>query len=338
MKHVDDIITPPKLSVVIPVYGVEQYIEKCAVSLFEQTLDSIEYLFIDDCTPDQSINVVKQVLERYPERRKLTHFIKMDKNSGQAAVRKYGIEHATGEYIIHCDSDDWVEKDIYRKLYVKAKEGDYDMVRCNFARTDGFHVIPCKQIDEKNYWDHIRLISLLLSAHDFSSLCDKIFKRSLFTANRIVFPTRNMQEDTALVAQLLYYTKRCSCIEDVGYYYFNNSNSISHSFKESSYLSRYEDVKANAEIIFAFLEEKGISDLLKDEIVCHKLNVKGHIINLVSQIKYYKMWNRTYPEIKGKVLNNPKIDLESKILYILVRTFAFSMFLYVWNLKKRILN
>ena len=80
----------PKVSVIIPVYGVEKYIERCARSLFEQTLDDIEYLFIDDCTPDKSVDILKHVLEEYPQRKSQVVIHRMEKNSGQAAVRKWG--------------------------------------------------------------------------------------------------------------------------------------------------------------------------------------------------------------------------------------------------------
>ena len=80
----------PKVSVIIPVYGVEKYIERCARSLFEQTLDDIEYLFIDDCTPDRSIEVLKSILEEYPNRKEQVIIHRMEQNSGQAAVRKWG--------------------------------------------------------------------------------------------------------------------------------------------------------------------------------------------------------------------------------------------------------
>lgn len=81
----------PKVSIIVPVYGVEKYIERCCRSLFEQTLDDIEYLFIDDCSPDRSIEILKKVLDEYPHRKNQVHIHRMGKNSGQAAVRKWGM-------------------------------------------------------------------------------------------------------------------------------------------------------------------------------------------------------------------------------------------------------
>ena len=84
----------PKVSVIIPVYGVEKYISRCARSLFEQTLDDIEYIFVDDCTKDNSIGVLQEVLEQYPQRREQTRIVKLLVNSGQAGRSK--VWNATG--------------------------------------------------------------------------------------------------------------------------------------------------------------------------------------------------------------------------------------------------
>ena len=85
----------PKVSIIIPVYGVEKYIERCARSLFEQTLDDIEYLFIDDSTPDRSIDILKRVLENYSHRKSQVNIHRREQNSGQAIVRNWGMQNAT---------------------------------------------------------------------------------------------------------------------------------------------------------------------------------------------------------------------------------------------------
>ena len=134
----------PKVSVIIPVYAVEKYIERCARSMFEQTLDDIEYLFVDDCTPDRSIEIFRQVLEKSPHRKSQVTIHRMEQNSGQAVVRKWGMQNATGEYIIHCDSDNWVEVDMYRSMYEKAIEEDADVVICDHAISNGTNLLKVK--------------------------------------------------------------------------------------------------------------------------------------------------------------------------------------------------
>lgn len=124
----------PKVSVYIPVYGVEKYIEKCAQTLFEQTLDDLEYVFVDDCTPDNSFQILEQVLEKYPNRKSQVKIVHHKMNQGVCIARKTGIQHCTGEYITCCEPDDWVETTMYEELYNKVKETGADMVACDHYR------------------------------------------------------------------------------------------------------------------------------------------------------------------------------------------------------------
>ena len=97
-----------KVSVIVPIYEVERYIERCARSLFEQTmLSGIEFIFVDDCTPDYSIEILHNTLKEYPEREAQVTILTHSANKGLAAARKTGVRAARGEYISHCDSDDW---------------------------------------------------------------------------------------------------------------------------------------------------------------------------------------------------------------------------------------
>ena len=122
----------PKVSVLVPVYGVEKYIERCARSLFEQTLDDIEFIFVDDCTPDRSIEILESVIEeyrlRFAEKNYDVRIVRMPTNSGLAAVRRHGIQLATGDYITFCDSDDIMPEDAVESLYNLAVESDADIV------------------------------------------------------------------------------------------------------------------------------------------------------------------------------------------------------------------
>lgn len=121
-----------KVSVLIPVFGVEKYIEKCARSLFEQTMtDGIEYIFVDDCTKDNSLKILDDVLNEYPDRKAQVRIIHHEKNFGLAEARVTGLMAAKGEYVIHCDSDDWVANNIYEILYNEAKRTDADIVGCD---------------------------------------------------------------------------------------------------------------------------------------------------------------------------------------------------------------
>jgi len=99
----------PKVSIIVPVYNVEKYIERCAVSLFEQTYGNIEYVFVNDCTPDSSIDVLKQVLSRFPNRTSQARILNHEKNRGLAVARNTALDNSNGEFVFHVDSDDYIE-------------------------------------------------------------------------------------------------------------------------------------------------------------------------------------------------------------------------------------
>lgn len=125
-----------KVSVIVPVYKAEAYIEKCARSLFGQTMEEAEFIFVDDCSPDGSIEVLERVLADYPRRREQVKVIRHSENQGVSVSRQDGLDAATGEYVIHSDPDDWVEPEMLERLYEKAKADDADMVICDFYQVN----------------------------------------------------------------------------------------------------------------------------------------------------------------------------------------------------------
>ena len=124
-----------KVSVIIPIFKVRDFIERCAVSLFEQTLKEVEYIFVDDASPDDSIKVLKSCIERYPERQARTTILTHEHNQGLPAARNTGLAAASGEYVFHCDSDDYVERNMLEEMYEAAKAKDADMAYCDFYLT-----------------------------------------------------------------------------------------------------------------------------------------------------------------------------------------------------------
>lgn len=118
----------PKVSVIIPVYGVERFIERCARSLMEQTLDNVEYIFVDDASKDKSMEILQTVLKCYPKRENSIQIVRHNQNKGLPAARNTGLEIASGEYVFHCDSDDFMELGTLEALYNRAKQDDADIV------------------------------------------------------------------------------------------------------------------------------------------------------------------------------------------------------------------
>ena len=121
-----------KVSVISPIFKVRNFIERCACSLFEQTLKDVEYIFVDDASPDDSIDIVKACIERYPERKEQVRILVHEQNQGLPAARNTGLAVAAGEYVFHCDSDDFVEREMLEEMYNAAKAQDTDIVYCDF--------------------------------------------------------------------------------------------------------------------------------------------------------------------------------------------------------------
>lgn len=180
----------PKVSVIVPIYNVEAYIERCAISLFEQTLDNIEYIFVNDCTPDNSMMILSEVLARYPQRKEQVRIINQPKNLGAAKAREDGIKEARGEYIIHCDSDDWVDKNMYLDMYRKAKSEDLDYVMCrSLYYTDGSSDTLIKDYIADDKW---KFIEDILNCRTTVSLWNRLVKAEIMHQKDMCIPKGHM--------------------------------------------------------------------------------------------------------------------------------------------------
>lgn len=215
-----------KVTVIVPIYNVAQYIERCVRSLFEQTLCNIEFLFINDCTPDNSVEIVERLIAEYrsslTEKSSVARILSMMANSGLAAVRRRGIIEAKGEYIIHCDGDDWVDVDLYLRMYEDAKLKDADIVMCgsiheyeNHRIVHDVEIVPntCKEVVRNWYRNTIGM-----------HCWNKMVRRALYVQHD-VYPWEglNMWEDNGLMARLFYYGGTLSSIKD-SYYHYNRAN------------------------------------------------------------------------------------------------------------------
>lgn len=308
----------PKVSIIIPVYGVEKYIEKCARSLFEQTLEDIEFIFIDDCTPDASIKVVKNVLDSYPNRKKQVVFHKMETNSGQAKVREWGITHATGEYIANCDSDDWPEQNMYEMMYASAVKGKSDVVICNYYR-----LIESRRIVKKafvNGLSHEEVIRDLCSQRIPYCLWNKIIRRDLFDSKFLTFPAKPHGEDMALCLQIFSREEiKISYVDEPFYNYRSDSNTLYHMINEASVMRKFESAVENVNIIVKHYKKIGILKKYESSIMYLKMTSRDKLISLINQKKYYNIWNNTFPEINRNILFNKEIKFKHKLKYILAK-------------------
>ncbi|MBQ0028899.1 MAG: glycosyltransferase [Bacteroidales bacterium] len=275
-----------KVSVIVPVYGVEKYIERCARSLFEQTLDDIEFIFVDDCSVDSSVQLLLKTMNDYPNRNKQVTIHRMPQNSGQAKVRETGIKLAKGEYIIHCDSDDWIEPKAYETLYNKAKSDDDDMLFFDFImEKEGVstHVNNIIYSNVKN------TINRLLLDRSKASLWLVLVKKSLYEREEFSHPKFDMAEDFTAIVQLCYLSKKIGYIETPFYHYCINQMSLSKEISETRCLKRYNDLYGNVRFLCSFFKLMNDKSF-KDALFIRMYEVRFMLDPIANNLFYFKMW------------------------------------------------
>ena len=199
------------VSVLVPIYGVEQYIERCARSLFEQTYPNIEFVFVNDCTRDRSVEILMQVLKDYPHRAEMVKLINHDSNRGIASTRNTALENATGEFVFYVDSDDWTEIEAIESLVKKQKETNADIVSGNMYIHS--HQGVTKFFQPEYDGKEQMILMQFPSTHDHD-LFRRIVRRSLFEDHCIrCIEGCNMAEDRYIMVQLCFYAKMVSVIE-----------------------------------------------------------------------------------------------------------------------------
>lgn len=208
-----------KVSVVVPVYKAEAYIERCARSLMEQTLDEAEFIFVDDCSPDRSIEVLERVLANFPRRREQVKIIRHTENHGVSLSRQDGLDAATGDYVIHADPDDWVESEMLERLYSVAKAEDADMVICDFYQVNAktgrrrlFAQRP-ESLDAET-------VQRQLFQNLHGSCCNKLIRLSAIRRANVRFPQEySFCEDLTFNTELLNQPLRINYLPEAFYNY-----------------------------------------------------------------------------------------------------------------------
>ena len=217
-----------KVSIIVPVYNVYNYLDKCLNSLVNQTLKDIEIIVVNDGSPDNSEEIIAKYQKAYPQ--KIKAYKK--KNGGLSDARNYGIKKATGEYIAFVDSDDYVRHDMYQKMYTKAKSGNFDMVVCDLD-----YVYDDKKIraysNIKSDTTNIKKAMLNI----YPAAWNKLFKRKYF--NNLEFKKNVWFEDVEFIYRLLPQIKTIGVVPEPFYQYIQREGSITR--KQDMRIYNYVD-------------------------------------------------------------------------------------------------
>ena len=308
---ITELFTMPAVSVIVPVYKVEPYIARCARSLFDQTLEDLEFIFIDDCTPDRSMEVMEEVLKEYPGRKDQVRCFRMPGNSGLARVREKGISLARGKYFVCCDSDDELASaDAYRLLYEKAESEQLDIVTYNYWKEDAKHRLTLS----KQACPDVR--DLLLDRAQ-GNLCCRLINRSLIT-DSLLYPSGDMGEDLTLSVQFTLRARSMGHVDEPLYIYRYHESSISKAKGKEAAVRKHRQLQDNVRMLIGLLEgEYGFRD---DDpcLLCFKYYSRKCLEHYVGDRECYLLWRTTFPEVDRKVLSLHELSFEKKFWFVLI--------------------
>jgi glycosyltransferase involved in cell wall biosynthesis len=225
-----------KVSVLVPVYGTEAYIERCAISLFEQDYENVEFIFVNDCTNDSSIIILRDVIARYPHRIGQIRIIDHLCNQGLAAARRTALMYATGEYILNVDSDDFLEPLCLSTIMNMAVKSNTDIVYFDYYKyNNGYRHI----VRQKKIVDNIEYIKLILELDLAACVWNKLIRRELYIDNGIL-PVVGVDtgEDLITTVPLIYKTKKILYVDTPLYNYVYNPKSYTNNINRKA----FEDV------------------------------------------------------------------------------------------------
>ncbi|MDU0203780.1 glycosyltransferase family 2 protein [Paenibacillus sp. MAH-36] len=232
-----------KVSVVIPVYNAENYLNHCLDSLIGQSLQECEFIFVNDGSRDQSGQMIENYAKHDP-RIKLFH----QENKGVSMARNKGLEEAAGEYIGFVDADDYIEEDMYATLYRSAHEGGYDVVISNFeSEIEGRKVItrypfPTNTLHPREYIEK-NILPFFLQSDQLNTACNKLYKRQAIIDSQAKFPEKvALGEDGMFNMQFFSRAGSVMYIDYTGYHYREVAGSATRNILEKDYFSRALEV------------------------------------------------------------------------------------------------
>lgn len=290
----------PKVSVIIPVYKAEKYLNRCLESLVNQTLREIEIILVDDGSPDNSGKICDEYA-KIDNRVKVIH----KENSGVSSARNVGLENATGEYIAFVDADDYVELNAYEELYSKAKKTDADAVICDYTlilgnRKNCLCQTKCKK-------DSAIYLTNILQGRLTGSICNKLIKASLFRQFSLCFDEDLVYcEDKLLLIKLLLKNIKIEYVQKSFYNYVNTPTSLTH-----------QDIN---KIIFRWEKQYNLlCDLLRNTeyesyLVYQRIEFKKYLLYNRND---YSLFKKTYPDITKRLLIKNANSLKEKLILLL---------------------
>ena len=321
------------VSYIIPIYNVSAYIERSVRSLLEQRYWNIEYIFINDCSSDDSEIKLRRTIEEFPERCDNIKIITNEQNLGSATSRNIGLDTAQGEYVMFADSDDWISMDYVESMVRQIDSGSYDIVYCDYFESYNNHD---NRISQAYGQDNIECIRAMLGRGMHGSTCNKIYRRSFLMASKQRFiDGADLFEDVSWNIRLFACTTQISYLSQAFYHYVQyNNNSIIKSMsstekKRNRALQRIENVRVACDYLLSL----GFSARLGREINEWKLMAKNDLIDEKDRSSL-QSWIETFPEADSAIISCNKITWNYKLLLLSLHYKC----IWLYNLQRTIMR
>lgn len=301
-----------KVSILVPVYGVEKYIERCARSLFEQSYYNIEYIFVNDCTKDKSIEILTDVLDEYPHRKAQVKIIHHKRNRGLSAARNTAVANMTGDYLWHIDSDDYVAVDAVEELVREIKKTNADVVIFGYKSVYANKTISNTIEPYNNINTYIKLLLLNSIA---ASMWNKFYRTSFYKEIGIMsIDGIGQGEDYAVVPRILYNTSKITWFNK-SLYFYNLVNQSSYSNNIS--LASIKSLKKADDVLYDFFK---LDESYKDVVDVLHLRSMLFLIKTSKKDVYAEIIN-TYNGYN----NTKSLSLSDKIIFFLAKNGLWSI-------------
>ena len=239
----------PKVSVIVPIYNVEKYLEKCINSLLSQTLEDIQIILVNDGSKDNSGNIAKECEKNNKDR-----VIYVEKeNGGLSDARNYGLKYATGDFSAFLDPDDDIEKNAYEHLYNKAIEDTADYVECDFIWEFPNKIRVDKQYPYKNKKEMLSFVRVVA--------WNKLIKRQLIIDNNLEFPKGLRYEDVEFTYKLIPFINKFAYVDKPFIHYVQREGSIANVQNE-----RTAEIFTVLDNVIEFYKKNNIYEKYRDEL------------------------------------------------------------------------
>ena len=280
-----------KVSILMPMYEVEQYLERALFSVFSQTYSDIDYVFVNDCSTDNSYQVLRDTISRCNIDLNRCTIINHNRNEGVAKSRADCIAHAKGDYVYFVDSDDWIEKDAVEQMVGVTNNGTIDIVGCDYMKDFMSGRIS---YHHENYADTCKENMFKCINYDIATVLWKLLiKKKLFDSFDV--SPINIGEDYIMSIKLYFFADSFVSLNK-GFYHYVQYNQNRLSFQNLRSLCDHIECVKEVEL---FCKENGIYDSsVKNQLLKRKFNIKSNFV-LKRKIRNEMAFNNTFPEAKG---------------------------------------